>query len=70
VVTCPWHGWQYDVTNGKVVQTRLRQWIAINAEVRGEDIFIDLDKVGEEGLICEAPGLQSVQNNILESVSG
>src|SRR6202050_3016037 len=20
VVTCPWHAWQYDVTNGKVVQ--------------------------------------------------
>src|SRR5208337_4332083 len=20
VVTCPWHGWQFDVTNGKVVQ--------------------------------------------------
>ena len=20
IVTCPWHGWQYDVTTGKVVQ--------------------------------------------------
>ena len=20
VVTCPWHGWQYDVTSGKVAQ--------------------------------------------------
>jgi len=27
VVTCPWHGWQFDVTNGKRSRTRRRGWI-------------------------------------------
>jgi nitrite reductase/ring-hydroxylating ferredoxin subunit len=42
VVTCPWHGWQYDVTNGKVVQNPAAAVDCYRTEVRGEDIFIDL----------------------------
>jgi len=41
VVTCPWHGWQYDVTSGKVTMNPavgVRQYAV---EVRGEDIFVD-----------------------------
>src|ERR1700688_621944 len=40
VVTCPWHGWQYDVTNGKVVQNPAAAVDCYHTEVRGEDIFI------------------------------
>src|SRR3981189_1813245 len=42
VVTCPWHGWQFDVTNGKAVQNPAEGVGCYHTEVRGEDIFIDL----------------------------
>ena len=42
VVTCPWHGWQFDVTNGKAVQNPAAGVDCYPIEVRGEDIFIDL----------------------------
>ncbi len=41
VVTCPWHGWQYDVTTGKVTMNPAVGVQAYTVEVRGEDIFID-----------------------------
>jgi nitrite reductase (NADH) small subunit len=41
VVTCPWHGWQYDVTNGKVVQNPAAAVDCYPTEVRGDDIYID-----------------------------
>jgi nitrite reductase (NADH) small subunit len=40
-VTCPWHGWQYDVTNGKVKQNPSVEVDCYKIEVRGEDIFVD-----------------------------
>ena len=42
VVTCPWHGWQFDVTTGKAVQNPAAGVDCYHTEVRGEDIFIDL----------------------------
>lgn len=42
VVTCPWHGWQYDVTTGKSVQNSAVGVDCYAAEVRGQDIFIDV----------------------------
>ena len=41
VVTCPWHGWQYDVTTGKVTMNPAVGVQSYPVEVRGEDIFID-----------------------------
>ena len=41
VVTCPWHGWQYDVSTGKVVQNAAVGVDCYPVEVRGEDIFVD-----------------------------
>ena len=41
VVTCPWHGWQYDVTTGKVSQNPGVGVDCYALEVRGEDIFVD-----------------------------
>jgi nitrite reductase (NADH) small subunit len=41
-VTCPWHGWTYDVTTGKV---RMNPAVGVETyatEVRGEDIFVDV----------------------------
>lgn len=42
VVTCPWHGWQYDVLTGKLVQNAAVGVDCYPLEVRGEDIFVDL----------------------------
>ena len=41
VVTCPWHGWEYDVTTGKVTMNPSVGVQSYPVEVRGEDIFID-----------------------------
>ena len=42
VVTCPWHGWQYDVTTGKVTQNPAVEVECYPLEVRGEDIYVDI----------------------------
>lgn len=41
VVTCPWHGWQYDVTSGKITQNPAVGVNCYKLEIRGEDIFVD-----------------------------
>jgi len=43
VVTCPWHGWQYDVTTGKISQNPAVGVDCYRVEVRGEDIFVETD---------------------------
>jgi nitrite reductase/ring-hydroxylating ferredoxin subunit len=42
VLTCPWHGWQYDVTSGRVVQNPAAAVDCYATEVRGEDVFVDV----------------------------
>jgi nitrite reductase/ring-hydroxylating ferredoxin subunit len=42
VVTCPWHGWQFDVTDGKAVQNPGAAVDCYPIELRGEDIFVDV----------------------------
>jgi nitrite reductase/ring-hydroxylating ferredoxin subunit len=42
IVTCPWHGWQYDVTNGKTIQNPAVGVDCYAAEVRGQDVFVDV----------------------------
>jgi nitrite reductase (NADH) small subunit len=42
VVTCPWHGWQYDVRTGKVGQNPAAGVECYVVEVRGEEIFVDV----------------------------
>ena len=42
IVTCPWHGWTYDVETGK---STLNSAVGVDCfaiEVRGEDIFVDV----------------------------
>lgn len=41
IVTCPWHGWQYDVTNGKISQNPAVGVDCYGLEIRGEDIFVN-----------------------------
>ncbi len=42
IVTCPWHGWQYDVTTGKVSQNPSVGVGCYPVEVRGGELFVDL----------------------------
>lgn len=42
VVTCPWHGWQYDVTTGKIGQNPSVGVETYPTEVRGDEIFVDI----------------------------
>jgi len=42
IVTCPWHGWEYDVTTGKVKQNATVGVASYPVEVRGDDIFVDV----------------------------
>jgi nitrite reductase (NADH) small subunit len=42
VVTCPWHGWQYDVTTGKIPQNPAVGVDCYPVEIRGEEIFVDV----------------------------
>jgi len=41
VVTCPWHGWQYDVTTGKTIMNPNAGVACYATEVRGDDVFVD-----------------------------
>jgi 3-phenylpropionate/trans-cinnamate dioxygenase ferredoxin component len=42
VVSCPWHGWEYDVTTGKVTQDPSMGVECYPTEVRGDQVFIDV----------------------------
>jgi nitrite reductase (NADH) small subunit len=41
VVTCPWHGWPYDVTTGKLAQNPAIGVACYKVEVRGADVYVD-----------------------------
>ncbi len=41
-VTCPWHGWQYDVTTGKTLETPDQGVEKYEVKVEGEDLLIAL----------------------------
>lgn len=43
IVTCPWHGWEYDVTTGKVAQNPTVGVMSHPVEVRGDEVFVDVD---------------------------
>jgi nitrite reductase (NADH) small subunit/3-phenylpropionate/trans-cinnamate dioxygenase ferredoxin subunit len=42
IVTCPWHGWQFDVTTGKVVQNPTVGVACYPTELRAGEVFVDL----------------------------
>ena len=43
VVTCPWHGWQFDVRSGQHQTAASIQHTAFPVKVEGDEIFVDLD---------------------------
>jgi nitrite reductase/ring-hydroxylating ferredoxin subunit len=41
IVTCPWHGWEYDVTTGKISQNPAVGVNSYPVEIRGDEIFVN-----------------------------
>lgn len=42
-VTCPWHGWEYDVTTGKALMNPAVGVATYKVEVRGDDVCVEID---------------------------
>ena len=43
IVTCPWHGWQFDVVSGQHQANRSLQQPGFPVKVEGQDIFVAVD---------------------------
>ena len=41
-VTCPWHGWEYDVTTGVSIANPSAKVQTFDVKVEGEDIFVSV----------------------------
>ncbi|OGP86859.1 MAG: non-heme iron oxygenase ferredoxin subunit [Deltaproteobacteria bacterium RBG_13_65_10] len=44
VVTCPWHGWEYDVTSGKCLTNPKARIRIYPVKVEGNDVLLDADE--------------------------
>ena len=42
IVTCPWHGWQFDVTTGRHCLTAHIQAKKYAVVVQGDEVFVEL----------------------------
>ena len=42
VVTCPWHGWSFDVTSGEITDNQTAGVACYGVELRGEDVYVDI----------------------------
>jgi nitrite reductase/ring-hydroxylating ferredoxin subunit len=42
LVTCPWHGWAFDVTSGKVSGSPSAGVDHYPVELRGGDVYVDI----------------------------
>ncbi len=41
-VTCPWHGWQYNVTTGECMTTPGLTQKKYNVKVEGDDVLVEI----------------------------
>ena len=42
IVTCPWHGWRYDITTGKCIMLPNAQVAKYNIKIEGNDVFVEV----------------------------
>ena len=42
IVTCPWHGWTYDVTTGKTTMNPAVGVQCYPIEIKGDDVFVEV----------------------------
>lgn len=43
IVTCPWHGWQFNVMTGQHQTSQAVRHTCFPVKVEGDNIFVDLD---------------------------
>lgn len=43
LVTCPWHGWCFDVRSGKMTLGEFARVPRFEIEVRGDDLFVSTE---------------------------
>lgn len=43
LVTCPWHGWCFDVRTGKMTLAEFAEIPRFAVEVRGEDLYLSTE---------------------------
>ena len=48
IVTCPWHGWQYDVTTGRHCLTENIAQQSFPVSVENGDVFVELPEAGRQ----------------------
>ena len=41
-VTCPWHGWEYDVTSGSCTQDESVKVLSFPTKLEGDDVLVEL----------------------------
>jgi len=46
VVTCPWHGWQFDVRDGRNQTSGVQQCTRFPVRIDGNDVYVDVDGNG------------------------
>jgi nitrite reductase (NADH) small subunit len=51
VVTCPWHGWQFDVRTGQHVTNRAVRHFTFPVKVEGNDVYVDVNGFAESRAI-------------------
>jgi nitrite reductase/ring-hydroxylating ferredoxin subunit len=42
IVTCPWHGWTYDVTTGKTTMNPAVGVTCYPIDIKGDDVFVEV----------------------------
>jgi nitrite reductase (NADH) small subunit len=42
MVTCPWHGWAFDVTSGKLAHNQAAGVACYAVEIRDDEVFVDV----------------------------
>lgn len=46
IVTCPWHGWQFDVRSGQHQTSRSLVHPGFAVKIEGDGIYVDLETQG------------------------
>lgn len=53
LVTCPWHGWKYNLRTGECLWGGTGRLRPYKLEVRGEDIYVSLRPVDPDSALVE-----------------
>ncbi|HVB35551.1 MAG TPA: Rieske (2Fe-2S) protein [Patescibacteria group bacterium] len=43
ILTCPWHGWQYEVSTGRVTFNPEMSIATYPVEIRNDEVWVDVD---------------------------